>query len=291
MANGLFAEHGLAVEILDAPSGGGAANTLRVASGGADFCLTGVTYYLFARREAGPGLDARFVAALHQRSPLAAIVSAESDITEPAHLAGRRLARSKTTGWLPDELVASLRERGIASPEIVPVGYGEPPRALGTGAVEVMATFLDTTSQQQPTSGIPTRAIHLGHEIYASGLVAANRVPDDVVDRMVRAVRAAFELQQRKPEAGTEQFCRRFPGTAPERARETWGLLAPFVFTGPPVGAMEEHRWEETIGWLAGVHGLGDLPASSVYRPNAASAQSLQRVDLRGSSTLSTKNS
>lgn len=265
MANGLFAEHGLEVEILDPPSGGGAANTLRVASGGADFCLTGVTYYLFARRQAGSGLHARFVAALHQRSPLAAIVAAESEMAQPADLAGRRLARSEATGWLPDELVASLAERGIAPPEIVPVGYGEPPRALGSGAVDIMATFLDTTSQQQPKSGIPTRAIPMGREIYASGLVAADRLPDDVVDRMIRAVRAAFELQRRDPDQGIEQFCRRFPGTAPERARETWDLLAPFVFTGPLVGSMDERRWGETVGWLAGVHDLA-VPPSSVFR-------------------------
>ncbi len=269
MANGLFAEYDLAVEILDPAAGGGAANTLRVAAGGADFCLTGVTYYLFARREAGSGLAARFVAVVHQRSPLAAIVAAGSDIAQPENLAGRRLARSKATGWLPDELVATLAERGIASPEIVPVPYGGPPHALASGTVDIMATFLDTTSQQQPTSGISTRAIHLGREIYASGLVAGDRVPDDVVDRMVRAVRAAFEMQQRQPEGGVEQFCLRFPETAPERARETWDLLSPFVFAGPPVGSMEEDRWAETIGWLADVHSLS-VPGGAVYRASPA---------------------
>lgn len=266
MANGLFADHGLAVEVLEPPEGGGAANTLRVASGGADFCLTGLTYYLFAHREAGSGLGARFVAVVHQRSPLAAIVAAESDIVRPADLAGRRLARSATTGWLPDELVACLAERGIASPEIVPVAYGEPPRALGSGAVDVMATFLDTTTQQQPTSGISTRAIHVGRDIYASGLVAADRVPADVVSRMVLAMRAAFERQQRDPKAGIEEFCSRFPATDPARARETWDLLAPYVFTGPPVGSMDDGRWTETLTWLAGVHGLTALSPSRVFR-------------------------
>lgn len=50
----MFAEHDLAVEFLDPPPGGRAA-TLRVASGGADFCLTGVTYYLFAIGRRAPG--------------------------------------------------------------------------------------------------------------------------------------------------------------------------------------------------------------------------------------------
>jgi ABC-type nitrate/sulfonate/bicarbonate transport system substrate-binding protein len=273
MASGLFAEYDLAVELLDAPGGGGAANTLRVADGGVDFCLTGVTYYLFARREAGSGLAARFVAVVHQRSPLAAIVAAESDIVEPDDLAGRRLARSEATGWLPDELVAVLAERRIAPPEIVPVTYGGPPSALASGTVDIMATFLDTTSQQQPTSGIATRAIHLGREIYASGLVAADRVPDDVVDRMVRAVRAAFQLQQREPEVGVEQFCRRFPNTARERVLETWNLLSPFVFAGPPVGSMDEHRWSETIRWLAGVHSL-QVPPGAVHRASPSRVRS-----------------
>lgn len=203
---------------------------------------------------------------VHQRSPLAAIVAVESDVERPADLAGRRLARSAATGWLPDELVACLAEQGIAPPEIVPVAYGEPPRALGRGTVDIMATFLDTTTLQQPTSGIATRAIHVGHEIYASGIVAADRVSGDVVDRMVLAIRAAFERQQREPEAGIDEFCRRFPSTSPVRARETWGLLAPFVFTGRPVGSMDDGRWTETIAWLAGVHRLAVPLPSTVYR-------------------------
>lgn len=185
---------------------------------------------------------------------------------QPADLAGRRLARSAATGWLADELIACLAERGIAPPEIVPVGYGEPPRALGRGTVDMMATFLDTTTQQQPTSGVSTRAIHVGHDIYASGLVAADRVPGDVVGRMVLAVRAAFERQQREPQAGIDEFCRRFPATSPERARETWDLLAPFVFTGPPVGSMDDARWAETLAWLGGVHRFAVPSLSAVYR-------------------------
>jgi hypothetical protein len=203
---------------------------------------------------------------VHQRSPLAAIVAAGSDIGCPADLAGRRSGEPAATGWLPDELVACLAERGIAPPEIVPVDYGEPPRALGRGTVDIMATFLDTTTQQQPTSGIATRSIHVGHEIYASGLVAADRVPGDVVSRMVLAVRAAFEHQQREPELGIEEFCRRFPATSPVRARETWDLLAPFVFTGSSVGSMDDGRWTETLAWLAGVHGLGVPSPSAVWR-------------------------
>lgn len=206
------------------------------------------------------------MATIHQRSPLAAIVAAGSDISCPADLAGRRLARSDATGWLPDELVAALADRGIAGPTIVPVGYGEPPRALGRGDVDIMATFLDTTTQRQPTSGIATRAIHVGHDMYASGLVAADRLDDDVVDRMVAAMRAAFERQQRDPEGGIEEFCRRFPETASDRARESWDLLASFVFTGPPCGSMRDDTWAQTLAWLAGVHGLAPPAVSTVVR-------------------------
>ena len=61
-----------------------------------------------------------------------------------------------------------------------------------------MATFADTTTQQQPKSGIATRTIHVGGDIYASGLVAADRVPGDVVGRMVglRANRQHTPLSQ-----------------------------------------------------------------------------------------------
>jgi hypothetical protein len=89
---------------------------------------------------------------------------------------------------------------------------------------------------------------------------------DDLLRLRVLAVRAAFERQQREPDAGIEEFCRRFPATSPIRARETWDLLAPFVFTGCPVGSMDDGRWAETLAWLAGVHGLAVPPPSMVYR-------------------------
>ena len=62
-ANGLFAEFGLDVELMEpAP---GPENVRRVAAGGSDFCLTSVTHYMRARAQSGD-LAARYVAIVVQ---------------------------------------------------------------------------------------------------------------------------------------------------------------------------------------------------------------------------------
>src|SRR5688572_29582351 len=87
-ADGLFADHGLDVEVLHPASG--PENVRRVASGGSDFCLTSVAHYLTARARFGD-LAARFVSAVVQRHPIAGLVAADSVIRTPSDLSGRRV--------------------------------------------------------------------------------------------------------------------------------------------------------------------------------------------------------
>ncbi len=78
--NGLFAEHGVDVEILD-PSGG-PDKVVRVGAGQSDFALTSVQHYLSAPAEHG-AIGARFVAMVVQRSPIGALVRAASIVQGP----------------------------------------------------------------------------------------------------------------------------------------------------------------------------------------------------------------
>lgn len=253
LASGLFAKRGLDVEILDPPPGPDMNISHRVAAGGADFSLTGVTYHLFAHRDTAGSMPVRFVSVLQQRAGLAAMVSEASGLRVPADLAGQRLARTQAS-WLAAELVQALADLGVGPPQIVEAPEG-PVVALTSGAVDMTATFVDTLGFARKV-GIPMRQIHLGRNIYGSGLVAADRLPTDLVLRVVSAVAEAFDAQRDDPIAGVQQFCDRFPYVEPDRAAQSWAELEPFAFTDPPTGSMTKEKWQDTINWLVKVHGL-----------------------------------
>lgn len=269
MANGLFAEYGLLVEILDPPPPPGTTNPHRVARGGADFCLTGVTYYLQALEEGGHGYPVRFVSMIHQRSPLGAIVPADCGIQTLEDLQGRRLGRLRLKDWLADEFVQSLADRGIAPPASVPL-EGSPEAALARGEIEIVPTFVDAINSVRNKGTRPVRAIHVGGDLYATGLLAGDRIPADVVERMRIAIAAALTQQERDPEAGLAEYLDRYPRSRREHALEGWALMAPYALSEGTPGRMDQRRWSMTLDWLSNVHGFPRFPAEWVYRPELA---------------------
>ena len=268
MASGLFADHGLDIEILEpAP---GPENIRRVAAGGSDLCLTSVVHYLTAWSQTGPPA-ARFVAVVVQRSPMAGLVAADSGLTEPAHLSGRRLGGPPGSRMVSD-FQASLRRLGLAPAVVVPTGYGAAPAALGRGEGDVVADFADLVPRTRRQAGVQVRAIPLPLDVYASGLVAADRLPDELVGRMVAAVSEALEHQRRHPEAGLAELLRRYPDVDAAEALEGWALVEPNVFTGPPPGAMDPARWAATVAFLTEAHGFPAVDPSAVHRAVPAPA-------------------
>lgn len=254
------------MEILDpAP---GPENVRRVASGGADLCLTSVLHY--ARARAGHGdLPARFAAVVVQRSPMAALVAADSQITAPADLAARRVGAPDGSVFLR-EYEAALARLGIGRPTVVPVPYAEAPAALGRGEVDVVPDFIDLLPRVRRQSGIAVRGIPVGPEVYSSGLVAADRLPDDLVLRVRAAVVAALERQRREPQAGLQELARRYPDSDPADALEGWSLVEPNIFTGTEPGSMDASRWHSTLRHVSATHDLALLAPPTVYRPELA---------------------
>ncbi len=237
----------------------------RVAAGGADFCLTSVSHYLKARAQSG-ALAARFVAVVTQRHPMAGLVRADSSIAAPADLAGQRVGGPADSA-LVAEYRAGLDWLGLAPPELVPVDYALAPVALGRGEVDVVPDFADLVPRTRRQAGVPVRAVPLGVEVYGSGLVAADRVPPDVVDRMRMALATALVRQREEPHTGIAQLEERYPEADPADAVEGWHLLEPNIFTGVEPGTMETRRWADTIAWTAGAHGFDPPESHTVYRP------------------------
>ena len=259
-----------------------------MAAGGSDFCLTSVTHYLTARAQAGgpgnveaggpgnveaggPGnvdagdLPARFVAVVVRRSPMAGLVAADSSLHTPGDLAGRRLGGPEQSR-LVAEFRAGMEELGLAPPELVPLDYGLAPAAMARGEVDMVCDFVDLLPRVRRQAGIAVRAVPLGLDIYSSGLVAADRLPDDVVARMRAAVAAALERQREDPKAGLDELARRYPDADPLEALEGWALAEPNIFTGSPVGSSDARTWARTIAHIAGAHGLPAPDPETVYR-------------------------
>ncbi|MBA2497867.1 MAG: ABC transporter substrate-binding protein [Acidimicrobiia bacterium] len=261
---GVFAEHGLDVEILEPPPGGGVDSVRRTAEGGTDFCLTSVGYYLQARAQVAD-LAARFIAVVGRRSPMAGLVAAGSALEAPADLGGRRVGAMPGDG-LAAEYEGALAEHGIAAPVRVPVPYADAPAALARGEIDVVADFADLLPRARRWSGIEMRAIPVGVAHYANGVVAGDHVPDEHVEAMGAAVSAALEHQRAAPSTGLENLIARCPDIEPADALEGWSIGERTIFGADAPGSMDHAAWEATIAYTAGVHGVPAVPAGSVYR-------------------------
>lgn len=231
-------------------------------------CLTSVNHYVNARREFGD-LPARFVAVVSQRHPVAALVRADSPLSAPADLAGRRLGGSLDHG-ITRELLAGLAHLGVAAPEVVETAYADAPAALGRGDVDLVADFADLVPRTRRQAGVDVRAIRAGAPVYATGLVAADRLDDDVVARLRTALVRSLEEHRRDPAAALDQLAGRYPGVDPEEALEGWSYAAECIFTDVPVGSMTADGWDATLAHVARVHGA-DVPARTVYRSSLLS--------------------
>jgi hypothetical protein len=265
---GLFAEHGLQVQYV--PS---ARAPEALAAGDADFALTSAVHVLAAQTHADGRLPVRFVATFHQRNPIVGVVREDSGRRTPEDLAGARAARWNIP-WFAQEYAGALRHKGLAAPVLIdtPGGLDE---ALGSGCVDVLPMWMDDTTPARIQDmvlhhrgeAIPTRAIALDIPVYSTGLLAADRVPLDVVRRMRDALIAGHELQREDPAPGLTAFRRHFPAVSEQHARVNWALYEPSAFEDGPPSSMNAERWDDTIAYTAETHGLSPLAPERVYRP------------------------
>jgi len=278
---GVFAQQGLGVEFVDCVPAAdrslrGYAVTLEaLADGVADFALSSVAYLLAGQTETQGRLGSRFAAVFHQRNPIAGLVREDSDLREAADLAGRNAA-GQGGSWFAQELQGALAHMGLGPAVIVEAAAGNH-AALREGEIDVIPAWVDMLPGYK--GGVPVRAIPLDIEVYATGLVAADRLPLELVERMRDALTAGYELQREQSELGIAAFRRRFPNISEDHLRTAWSVLEPYAFDGPTPGSMDAKRWKATIDYTAAAHGLSVFPAERVYRPEVlAPARELARA-------------
>jgi ABC-type nitrate/sulfonate/bicarbonate transport system substrate-binding protein len=264
---GLFAERGLEVEFVRASSAPEA-----IAAGDADFGLTGAVHVLTAQSRADGHLPVRFVAAFHQRNPIAGVVRADSGRRTPDDLAGARASRWGSP-WFTTEYAGALDYLGLAAPEIVDTP-GSLDEALGSGTVDVLPMWMDQTTPARAQGMVlhragetyDVRAIALDIPVYSTGLLAADRLPDDVVGAVRDAIAAGHELQRDDPEPGLAAFGRFFPTVDEHRTKVNWALYEPYAFDGPTPGSMSIERWSETISFVSRTHDLPPVQEEQLVR-------------------------
>lgn len=269
---GLFTEAELDVEltpIIAAPDSslrGLSERARAVADGRTDVAFTSVAYFLAAQSEAGGTLPARFVAVCHQRSQLAALIAADSELERPADLGGRRTS-SRTFPWFVREYQSALETLGIKAPTIVDSpAQAKPSEALARGEVDALPTLIDMLPMHAG-SGQRQRAIALDLAVYGSGLVAADRLSLELVERLTGALRAGFELQRERPGLGIGAYRRRFPHISDDHIRSSWAIYERYALARGGPGAMDAEAWQATIDYTSAVHGLRAISPECVYRP------------------------
>jgi ABC-type nitrate/sulfonate/bicarbonate transport system substrate-binding protein len=266
--NGIFADHGIDVEFVDCVKASGSlgawsAMVRAVADGDVDFALTSVAYLLAGQAAADGHLAARFAAVLHQRNPMAALVLDRSPVVEPEDLSRAKVAASGS--WYLDELDAALCDSGLE-----PATRVEPPSdsraALLDGRIDLIPGWVDMTPGYS-RDGFEFRAVPLDVDAYATGLLAADRLADEVVVGVRDALAAGYELQRAHPELGVDAVRSRLPGLSEAHLHKGWSVFEPHAFAGPGPLSMDAGRWQRTIEYTAAAHDLPGLPAEQVYRP------------------------
>lgn len=171
------------------------------------------------------------------------------------------------------ELQYSLEQRNLRRPRLVAMDRSATRGALRDGRVDLVVGFVDALPRNQRLTGMPLRAIHVGLDIYASGLVAGDHVADDVVAAMRAALAAAVARQAHDHKRGLDLLCERYAETRPDEAVDGWALVEPFVLAGGRPCAMDASRWAETVRHATALRGISGIEPREVYRPAFARGQ------------------
>lgn len=267
----LFAEHDLQVEFVDmvpARDTSLAALSVRVdavADGAADFAVTAIPYLLAAN--ARRSVSARFVMSFHQRSPIAAVVREDAPVVELDDLAGAKTAHHGLD-WFVKDYEAALREVGLDEPKMVDTPYGGAygAHALARRQIDVVPTWVDTLPILQATALCEVRAIPLDIDVLTTGLLAADRIPADIVARMCAALRAGLNAQRTTPDTGIAEYVRQFPDIPVAQAQLGWTTHAEYAADRFRADISNEALWERTINYTAATHGIRPPALEDVYR-------------------------
>ncbi len=142
-----------------------------------------------------------------------------------------------------------------------------PGAALGRGEVDVIPSWLDMTVADRRDADFSIRTIPLDIDVYTTGLLAADRLPLELVTRVRDTFVDGHLLQREEPGLGIAAFRRRFLDVSEEHVRASWDLFEPYAFDGVAPGSngrrsLEgDDRLHRCYAWP--VRGIGGANVSS----------------------------
>lgn len=240
---GYYAAEGLLVKFLE--GGQGVDNAEAVASGRAQFAVTTPEDVLFSR---GRGIPLQAIAAIYRRSAVVFLARADSPITRPRDLPGRKVAAGGEGGANRDfelQFLAMVKRLGLDPSKITVVPYDPNYTGFIEGDVEVTAAFSTGGLILLREKGLKLNLIwpgDYGIHFYSDTLVAADETINDhpgLVSRFLRAtLRGWREAIQNSQEAValTLHYAR---VKDPQFQTAMMEGLLPLVHTG-----------EDHIGWM-----------------------------------------
>ncbi|WP_297003863.1 ABC transporter substrate-binding protein [uncultured Corynebacterium sp.] len=196
-----FRDEGLDVTIL--PGGPEVAADAQVVSGNADMAI--LTSEALANAVAN-GAPLVGIGAVYQRSPSVILTKADSGITTPKDLEGRRFGMSQTDQRVYDPFFAST---GVDTSRITKVAIGADPSSLMSGEVDAMSAVAANQPVVVRENGVETREIPLADYGYNrwSGVIVVRKdalETDGSRERlfaMARAIERGAEDSVADPEA------------------------------------------------------------------------------------------
>lgn len=253
--NGHFADQNLEVELV--PGGFGPDGYIEpigeVVSGNADFGLASAATLIQARAAGEPVVA---VASLLQRSPFALISLADSGITRPEDLVGKRVAVS--AGGAMDVYLSFLDAQGIDPASVDTVertSFGVDP--LLNGEVDVLAGWIINEAVLVEEAGYEAAFIlpsDYGIESYdfvvftTEDMVANHH---DVVERFVRAIVAGVNDVVADPEQAVSYTLQYAPDlNHDEQLRRLMAMLPLINPAGGQLGSMRSEIWQGTYDMM-----------------------------------------
>lgn len=240
--NGYYADEGLKVNFLE----GGPNIDLQkaVLEGTAQFGVTAPEQLIAARANGKP---LRAIAVIFRRNPLVFITLADSGVTRPQDIVGKKVQYNATTGLI---LNAMLARFGIPSNAYTEVNVGYDLEALYSGRVEVWNAFLTNEVLQAQADGYEVNIIYpddYGIHFYADTLYTTDDIiaaDPDLVLGFLRATLEGWMFAVENPDAVAPMVQKYNPNA--DAAHETSQMLAgiPLVNTGEDfIGWMEPEVW------------------------------------------------
>lgn len=240
---GFYTEEGLDITFL--PGGKDVDIAASVISGKAQFSVMAPEDILLKRLQ-GEKLTA--IAVIYRRSAVVYVSLADSNITRPTDLIGKRIAISAEVGSVRDfelQFHALMKKLDIPTSQMTLLPYDPQFGSLIKGDVDVSATYLTGGLIRLGQKGYKLNIIwpgDYGLKMYSDTLVTVEKLiqeKPDLVERFLRATMKGWRQAIGDPEEAVQDTLKYAKVADPELQKAMMDALVPLVHTG-----------EDSIGWM-----------------------------------------